>query len=218
MNSSTPRQGRMVLLLIAGIPVTMILAATWLWYFVARGDLDLIGTLGTANRGALVQPPRRLDDLALFDAASAPRPYSSLEPKWTLLVPGSAACDAACEHALYLTRQIHIAIGRDMHRLRRVFVSETPVAEIALTAPTLSDERPRPDDFAALLERDHAGLEALRMEPGGGERLFPEWQRDPQTWYLVDPGGWIMMSYNSGTSHKDVMADLKFLLKNSGGG
>ena len=29
---------RMVLLLIGGIPITMILVSTWLWYFVARGD------------------------------------------------------------------------------------------------------------------------------------------------------------------------------------
>ena len=42
--------------LIAGIPLTMILAATWLWYFVVRGDLDLVCALGTANQGTLVQP------------------------------------------------------------------------------------------------------------------------------------------------------------------
>ena len=51
------RNNRIVLLSIIGIPVTMILAASWLWYFVVQGDLDLVGTLGTANRGTLVQPP-----------------------------------------------------------------------------------------------------------------------------------------------------------------
>jgi hypothetical protein len=56
-NTDRQTNNRMVLLLIAGVPVTMILGATWLWYFVVRGDLDLVGTLGTANRGALVQPP-----------------------------------------------------------------------------------------------------------------------------------------------------------------
>jgi len=45
--------------------------------------------------------------------------------------------------------------------------------------------------------------------------LFVEYTQDSSTWYLVDPAGWIMMSYNSGMSYKDVMADLKFLLKNS---
>ena len=34
---------------------------------------------------------------------------------------------------------------------------------------------------------------------------------------IGDPAGWIMMAYNSGDSYKDVIADLKFLLKNSRG-
>ena len=58
-----PGQGRIVLLLIAGIPLTMILAASWLWYFVANGDLDLVAALGTANNGELVTPPRDLQQL-----------------------------------------------------------------------------------------------------------------------------------------------------------
>ena len=50
-NTDRQTNNRMVLLLIAGVPLIMILSATWLWYFVVRGDLDLVGTLGTANRG-----------------------------------------------------------------------------------------------------------------------------------------------------------------------
>ena len=34
---------------------------------------------------------------------------------------------------------------------------------------------------------------------------------------LVDPAGWIMMMYDDSTDYRDVMSDLKFLLKNSGG-
>jgi hypothetical protein len=48
------------------------------------------------------------------------------------------------------------------------------------------------------------------------DTLFAEYRADPGRWYLVDPSGWIMMSYNRDNSYKDVMADLKFLLKNSG--
>jgi hypothetical protein len=67
--NSSPGTGRAVLLLIAGIPLTMILAASWLWYFVVEGDLDLVGTLGTANHGTLVQPPRQLIDMPFADDA-----------------------------------------------------------------------------------------------------------------------------------------------------
>ena len=111
-------RNRMVLLLIAGIPVTMILAATWLWYFVVRGDLDLVGALGTANRGSLVQPPRQLDEPAPAVSRTARFQLSAdLEPSWTMLVPGARrGCDAACEHSLYLTRQIHVAMGKEFNR------------------------------------------------------------------------------------------------------
>ena len=51
------RGGRAILLLIAGLPVTMILAATWLWYFVERGDIDIVGVLGTANSGEILSNP-----------------------------------------------------------------------------------------------------------------------------------------------------------------
>ena len=48
------------------------------------------------------------------------------------------------------------------------------------------------------------------------DKLFSEYRGQPSSWYLVDPAGWIMMSYNEDISYKDVIADLKFLLKNSG--
>lgn len=72
-------KNRMVLLLIAGIPLTVILVATWLWYFVVNGDLNLVGMLGTANRGTLVQPPRQLDEHELHDAGSLRFKYADLE-------------------------------------------------------------------------------------------------------------------------------------------
>jgi hypothetical protein len=121
------QNNRMVLLLIAGIPLTMILAATWLWYFVARGELDLVGTLGTANRGELVQPPRQIDDVVMFDGQDTPLPYRSLDPRWTLVIPGAGgACDSDCENTLYITRQIHVAMGKEFNRIRRIYLSETP--------------------------------------------------------------------------------------------
>lgn len=210
------RHNRMVLLMIAGVPVTMILAATWLWFFVVRGDLDLVGALGTANRGTLVQPPRQLDGAALFEQNGLVFKYSDLEPRWTLLVPAQGGrCDPACERNLYMTRQIHVALGKEFNRLRRMYLSETDVASTALAVPQLSDDRPAPPDFPGFLESEHRGLTALVLGAGDYEQLFSEHAADPGTWYLVDPAGWIMMSYNDGVPYRDVISDLKFLLKNS---
>lgn len=216
MEESRRNNNRLVLLMIAGIPLTMILMASWLWYFVVRGDLDLVGVLGTANRGTLVQPPRQLDEFELFEQTGVPIKYADLERRWAMLVPQAAgACGEACEQRLYLTRQIHVAMGKEFSRLRRLFVSEDAVADIDLAVTGLSDGRPAPPGFARLLADQHRGLKALRLETGAYQRLFAEHTADPTTWYLVDPAGWIMMSYNSEVSYKDVISDLKFLLKNS---
>lgn len=215
---SQVNKNRMVLLLIAGIPVMMILGATWLWYFVVRGDLDLVGTLGTANRGSLIQPPRQIDDFLLTDQQGMPLLYRDMEPKWTLLVSSAGDdCDAACESKLYLTRQVHVALGKEFNRVRRVYISDSKTGDTELTVAQLSDEHTLPEDFGSYLASEHRGLRPLVAGPGDLEALFPESEADPSTWYLVDPAGWVMMSYNADIPYKEVISDLKFLLKNSGG-
>ena len=91
-------QGRMVLLLIAGIPVTIILAASWLWFFVAKGELDIVSVLGTANRGELIQPPRQLQDANLREVSGQAFVFSDLEPRWSMVIPGT---DGLCDCLLY---------------------------------------------------------------------------------------------------------------------
>lgn len=211
------RSGRMVLLLIAGIPVTMILAATWLWWFVVRGDLDLVGALGTANKGELVQPPRPLPEYPLMTVSGAVVPWTNSDHQWTLLVahPGES-CAESCERQLYLTRQIHIALGKEFHRIRRYYVGDHAVEATELAVTSLSDDSPLPENFAALLEKEHQGITGLQVAPDDYRQLFPETLEDPSTWYLVDPAGWVMMTYDSDDTYKDVISDLKFLLKNSG--
>jgi len=209
---------RMVLLLIGGIPVTVILASTWLWYFVAHGNLDLVGALGTANQGTLLQPPRQIDEYELRDDAGRVVRYADLPPRWTMIIPGRGArCGADCERNLYETRQIRIAMGRDFNRLRRFYVSRNTPGKTRLAVQALSDGHPAPGDFTAFLEREHGGLQALTLSPVAYDALFPEHGVDESAWYLVDPAGWVMMSYNKDDSYKDVISDLKFLLKNSPG-
>lgn len=217
MNDMDKRtNNRMVLLLIAGIPVIIILSATWVWYFVVRGDLDLVGVLGTANRGTLVQPPRQIDDAVILEPGGARFRYADLKPRWTMVIPAPGGdCGTSCENALYLTRQIHTALGKEFNRIRRIYISDTAPGDTRLTVRELSDKHPVPDSFAQFLEQDHRGLLPLVLAPDEMDKLFAEYRHEPGTWYLVDPSGWIMMSYNSSISYKDVMADLKFLLNNS---
>jgi hypothetical protein len=206
--------GRAILLLIAGLPVTMILASTWLWYFVERGDVDIIGALGTANSGELLAEPINIRELEFEAADGSTVGLSSIEPKWTmLLVNDGATCDAACNELLYVTRQIRIAIGRDYQRTQRLLIVDTPIDLIQSNDDT---EGPSDDTMPLMpqLERDHVDLNVWRRED---QAVLPEGQSEPSAWYLVDPSGWVMMRYTTDVNYKDVIGDIKFLLKNSGG-
>ncbi len=224
MSTSTSAGGnsRMVLLLVTGIPLTMILAASWLWYFVAQGNLDLVSAIGTANRGALIEPPRSLTDTRFSDDAGGGYVWIDSEPRWTMVVVNQGGyCDRACERRLYITRQIHISLGKEFNRVRRVYISDQSIASNTVEVPNAPlegwPEQLTDNQFFVLVEQMHNGLLPLSVAPTVIYALFPEVVVAPNQWYLVDPAGWIMMRFSDELGYKDVLFDLKFLLKNSGG-
>ncbi|WP_439106607.1 hypothetical protein [Congregibacter sp.] len=212
-----PGNGRMTLLLIAGIPVIVVLAASWMWYFVANGQLDLVGALGTSNRGQLVQPPRQATEAGWQDASG--EAFATGESAmWTLVIPQRGGnCDAACEQRLYEVRQIHMALGKEMGRAQRLMITDAPLDAISLDVAELSDQRPLPDSFSAYVEREQRGMSLWHASEGNFETMFSEYAEYPDSWYVMDPAGWVMMRYDRSVSYKDVISDLKFLMKNSNG-
>lgn len=224
------------MLLIAGLPVTMILAATWLWYFVERGDIDIVGALGTANSGEILSNPANIRSRSFTASDGSETSLDALEPKWTFMVVNSGEiCDATCSELLYLTRQIRIAIGRDFHRIQRVMMVDLPADTIRIQTSTGAESAQERIEGGAVTEAiDNAStiaaagetplLDAIESEhpdvsvwQAGSEPVVPERHAADSAWYLVDPSGWVMMRYSSEVNYKDVIGDLKFLLKNSGG-
>jgi len=201
MNTKT-NNNRLVLLLIGGIPVVMILAATWLWYYVASGKLDLVDVLGTANRGTLLDPPRQVAELPLRAQQGEAMIVDVQQPNWTILVPVAGACDEKCAQVLYYTRQIHTAMGKYGPRIQRVMLRQEGAPELDET-----------------LLREHPKLKVLYTSAAGFAGLFADiaGPGGQLGYYVVDPAGWMMMAYDRDADGKDIMADLKFLLKNSDG-
>ena len=229
------RGGRAILLLIAGLPVTMILAATWLWYFVERGDIDIEDALGTANSGEILSNPVNIRHQPFTAIDGSETSLDALDPKWTFMVVNSGEiCDATCSELLYLTRQIRIAIGRDFHRIQRVMMVDLPADTIRIQTSTGAESAQERIEGGAVTEAiDNAStiaaagetplLDAIESEhpdvsvwQAGSEPVVPERHAADSAWYLVDPSGWVMMRYSSEVNYKDVIGDLKFLLKNSG--
>lgn len=193
----------MALLLIAGVPVVIILAATWLWYYVASGRLDIVSVLGTANLGRLLDPPVAVADLSPVDGAGQVFSPHGDQPLWRIVLLGGAECDESCRHLLYYTRQIHTAMGKYASRIERVYLAaganpaENPLGGLAGDYPRLK-----------LLYTSAPASQALLAATAGA----PE-----PAYFVMDPEGWIILSYAADADGKDIMADLKFLLKNSSG-
>jgi hypothetical protein len=213
---SQRRRARLVLALIAGIPLSMMLGATALWWAVEQGHVDVLGSVGTANHGELIHPPRSVSDEIFQHEGVAETLWQDLPAKWRLLVvQRGEVCDAICQQQLYQTRQIHLALGKDFNRVGRVVLSNT-----APKAVTVTPEVAQGSSTASLsdwLAQEHVGVIALTVPSDRLSTLAPEALKSPAQWYVVDPAGWIMMRVSDELYYKDVISDLRFLLKNSGG-
>ncbi len=210
------RRARRVLLLIAGIPLGMMLAATVLWWAVQQGYVDILGSVGTANHGELINPPRPLYDFVFQHEGVAETLWEDMPAKWRLLVvQRGEVCGELCQQQLYQTRQIHIALGKDFNRVGRVLLGNVGTASVTIAPTEGVVDTPR--DFPTWLEQQHVGVTPLTLAESALDKLVPETLDQPGQWYVVDPAGWIMMRVADDLHYKDVISDLRFLLKHSGG-
>lgn len=196
--ASKPGGARRDLFLIIGMLIAVVITSTALYWAATSGRVNLPALLGTKNHGDLITPPRALADLPLRDAEGQAFDLTKQKPHWTLLVPVASHCDAACEKSLYMTRQIHVAIGKHAGRVQRILVSRDGAPDAA---------------FAQLLTQ-HAGVQVLVAEPAAFDK-FSEGFAASHAYYVVDPAGWMMMAYRVDHDYQGVITDLKFLLTNS---
>jgi hypothetical protein len=185
---------------------------------------------GRVNSGELVTPPRPLPSLALPRLSSGDTNPNFLKGKWTFLYVASGPCTDACLKRLYDTRQVRIALDRDMNRVQRVLIADVDCCD----AKFLQDQHPdlitvRADAAAAPLLAMLPGREAsTRLEPGAvsGEAGRAGVNADTRMGasgasgasggsrvYLIDPLGNLMMSYAPSAKSKGMLEDMKRLLR-----
>lgn len=140
----------------------------------------------TANYGQLVQPPRPLPADALRDETRG---------KWLIVVADDQDCGDACRQRLLEARQVHVALNKEMERIRRVLISATP-----LPAETLAELRRTYPDLVLTVP----GSDAWKTTLGSSHGVF-----------LVDPLGNLMMRYPDSPDPRGVHQDLERLLKYS---
>lgn len=155
---------------------------------------------GGTQHGELIQPPRPLPAVELSPVDGAPVRPDGLRGAWHLVFLGPADCGEACRDSLVMTRQVRLALDKDMTRVRRVYLypgEASPAAALAAEQPDLL-------------------LASLAGE--SGQRLAAEFPTsaapaDAGQWFLVDPLGNLMMAYPADVTPKGLLKDLERLLK-----
>ena len=184
MTDARRKKGRVQFLVIAAVFFGPLLFAVWLYY--QGGALQ---PEARVNHGMLLEPIVNLADEV---------PASSIleERLWLLVYVDNASCDEGCEQALYTLRQSRLMLGREMDRLQRVF---------------LHGDEP-PDNL--LLADEHEGL--ITLQDDALRSVLDN--KKPEVlaaggYYLIDPHGNLVMYFSPDVVPRDMVDDIKRLLK-----
>jgi len=183
-------RGRRQFLTIAAVFLLPLVVAFSLYYG------KLWRPAGSSSKGELISPARPLVVAGLRHSDGTPVEANPFQEKWTLLYIGDGACDADCRNSLVFARQSRLALNNEMTRVQRVFLA---------TGNCCAN-----DYFKA----EHAGLIALDASSPDAQKLLAQFPADrAHSLYIVDPLGNLMMRHDASHTTKDLLDDLKKLLK-----
>jgi hypothetical protein len=181
------RRGRRLFLIVAAFFLLPVVLSFALYYG------NLWRPSGSANKGELLTP-RTLDATGLRNTDGTPVASSALQGKWSLIYIGDGACDADCRAALVHGRQSRLALNNEMKRVQRVFLATGNCC----ASEYFAQEQP------GLIALDaSAAPELLAQFPGDRTRSL----------YIVDPLGNLMMRHDASRTSRDLLTDMKRLLK-----
>lgn len=145
---------------------------------------------GTTNHGQLLLPLQ-----------TVPADVPSLHGKWALVVIADGQCDEACRTALVLARQTRLALNQDSPRVSRVLLATANCCD------------------RNYLDAAHPGLQTVDLAADGQATqaaallaAFPATGLHDGL-FIVDPLGNVVMRFDIHDPPKDLLTDLKKLLK-----
>jgi cytochrome oxidase Cu insertion factor (SCO1/SenC/PrrC family) len=144
---------------------------------------------GRTNFGELLLPPNQLEQTELVDEKEEPWSQEEADKRWLIVYLTPQSCDQSCQETTHLLRQINVALGKEAHRVTRLLVQHK-------------------GQFSEQFKKDYPALIQLTS-------LSPGFFKLGQGLYLVDPLGNIMMYYSTAFVGKELLKDLKKLLRNS---
>lgn len=178
-------KGRLILLAIVAVCVLPLLGALYFRYVTPPAV--------KATAGRPLDPPVPLAFEFLQHADGRPLEHPEVSGTWLVIVAAPGACDARCQHTLYLTRQARTAQGRNMARVDRLWL----VTDATTPAASLLSEHP---DLTVVRATNAKLLQAL----GGTESRHIN---------LVDRRGLVVFRYPDDPEPKAFIAELGKLIK-----
>ena len=186
MNDTPRKSGRLQLLLIAAVFIGPLIVAAWLY----TGG-EALQPEGRSNHGVLLEPI-----VSIADELPRSRVAEHYDNAWLLLYMNGAECEESCRDALYAYRQARLMLGKEMDRVRRVFLhGDTPPDTVFL-----AEEHP------GLITIEDSGLASLLNNkrpadiPAGG-------------YYLIDPLGNLVIYFRPDLDPAEMVDDIKHLLR-----
>jgi hypothetical protein len=184
------RRGRRVLLVLAAVFLLPVVVAFAMYYG------NLWRPSGLASKGELITPARPLNTAGLRLADGATPAADALKGKWSLVYAGDGACDADCRVALVFARQSRLALNNEMTRVQIVMLSTSNCCQ------------------SGYLEQVVPGIRVLDASSADAAGLLAQFPAArAQSLFIVDPLGNLMMRHDAAHTSKDLLTDLKKLLK-----
>jgi cytochrome oxidase Cu insertion factor (SCO1/SenC/PrrC family) len=193
MPLSQKNKGQITLI---GIGLFFFLPIITAWYLVFYTDF-MINSKGVQH-GNLIEP---LVSIGKLEAAEIKTMDKALiTEKWTLVFISQGDCKELCKERFYQLRQIRLALGEDRDKVDRLAIFNKPT-NLEEFKESYSGQKFIDKNF-----QDYAGL----------IEKFKDFDLDkPDSIYLIDPYGFLMMQYFQDFEPKGIIKDIERLIKNS---
>jgi hypothetical protein len=185
------RKGRVVLILLLVFFAVPLIVVMMMYQFNWKPSGQSLGDL--------VKPPRAMESpVGLLSEDAQAAPALLWKEKWSIVFIANE-CRAECLLKLRDMRQLHASLYKDIPRTQRILITKMlDVATIKKDFPDL-----------IIVNQSQAAIDALIQQ----FQLEGENPALTNRLYLVDPLGFLMMSYQSDTPLVNVRKDLARLLR-----
>jgi len=157
------------------------------------------------NKGEILNPIVHIGEFSLKDETGKKIPVEKLTYKWRLISFLDKNCNKACAKRLYDSRQVYTSLGKDRHRVDRMFIHFEPAS----------------DDLKNLIKTEHKGSIQVYGDDTLISKILAPSVKDKNAQlhdnviYIMDPMGNVMMRFTQEQPDKDFLYDLRKLLKAS---